>query len=156
MYHPPLILSIKALAPVVASQGGVSFWTDVRHPLPGPRLPSSEIKQTFLSTNMACLLAFEWLFLPWSFVSNQTSHTLSITVLETYCGTVLWASLRAQLVKNSSAMLEIWVWSLGWEDPLEEGMATHSSILAWRISMDRGAWWAIVHGVAKSWAWLSS
>ena len=40
--------------------------------------------------------------------------------------------------------------SLGWEDALEEGMATHSSILAWRILMDRGAWQAIVHGVAKS------
>jgi len=41
--------------------------------------------------------------------------------------------------------------SLGWEDPLEEGMATYSSILAWRIPMDRGAWWATVHGVTKSW-----
>ena len=40
---------------------------------------------------------------------------------------------------------------LGWEDPLEEGIATHSSILAWRIRMDRGTWWATVHGVAKSW-----
>ena len=39
---------------------------------------------------------------------------------------------------------------LGWEDPLEEGISTHSSILAWRIPMDRGAWRAIVHGVAKS------
>jgi len=39
---------------------------------------------------------------------------------------------------------------LGWEDPLEEGMATHSSILAWRIPMDRGTWQATVHGVAKS------
>ena len=39
---------------------------------------------------------------------------------------------------------------LGWEDPLEEGMAAHSSILAWRIPMDRGAWRATVHGVAKS------
>ena len=38
----------------------------------------------------------------------------------------------------------------GWEDPLEEGMATHSSILAWRIPMDRGAWQAAVHGVAES------
>ena len=42
------------------------------------------------------------------------------------------------------------VWSLGWEDPLEEEMATHSSILAWRIPMDRGARWATVHGVTKS------
>ena len=47
-------------------------------------------------------------------------------------------------------MRETWVQSLGWEDPLEEGMATRSSILAWRIPMDRGAWWATVHGVAKS------
>ena len=44
-----------------------------------------------------------------------------------------WASLVAQTVKNSPAMWEIWVQSLGWEDPLEEGMATHSNILTWRI-----------------------
>ena len=61
-----------------------------------------------------------------------------------------WASLVAQTVKNSPAMLETWVQSLGWENLLEDGMATHSSILAWRIPMDRGAWWAIVHGVSKS------
>ena len=41
-------------------------------------------------------------------------------------------------VKNPSAMQETWVGSLGWGDPLEEGVATHSSILAWRILMDRG------------------
>ena len=41
----------------------------------------------------------------------------------------------------------------GGEDPLE-GMATHSSILVWRVPMDRGAWWAAVHGVAQSWTWL--
>ena len=45
-----------------------------------------------------------------------------------------WASLEAQMVKNPPAMQETWVRSLGWADPLEEGMATHSSILAWRIS----------------------
>ena len=44
-----------------------------------------------------------------------------------------WASLVAQLVKNPPAMLETWVQSVGWEDPLEEGRATHSSILAWRM-----------------------
>ena len=47
------------------------------------------------------------------------------------------ASLVAQMVEHLPAMLETWVRSLGWEDPLEEGMATHSSILAWRIPMDR-------------------
>ena len=61
-----------------------------------------------------------------------------------------WASLVAQLVKNLPAMKETWVRSLGGEDSLEEGMATHSSILAWRIPMDRGAWWATAQGVAKS------
>ena len=40
--------------------------------------------------------------------------------------------------------------TLGQEDPLEEGMATHCSIRAWRILMDRGAWWATIHGVANS------
>ena len=45
----------------------------------------------------------------------------------------MWASLVAQKVKNLPAVQEIWVRSLGWEDPLEEEMATHSSILAWRI-----------------------
>ena len=45
-------------------------------------------------------------------------------------------------VKNSPAMLETWVQSLDWKVTLEEGTATHSSILAWRILMDRGAWWA--------------
>jgi len=47
-------------------------------------------------------------------------------------------------------MQETWVQSLGWEDPLEEGMATHSSILAWRIPTDRGTWWATVLGVTKN------
>ena len=55
-----------------------------------------------------------------------------------------------EMVKNPPAMHETWVQSLGWEDPLEEGMATHSSILAWRILMDGGAWWATVHGVTMS------
>ena len=60
------------------------------------------------------------------------------------------ASLVAQTVKHLPTMREIGVRFLGWEDPLEKEMATHSSILAWRISMDRGAWWATVHWVTKS------
>ena len=47
-------------------------------------------------------------------------------------------------------MQETWVQSLGWEVSLEEDMATHSSIFAWRIPMDRGAWWAKIYGVTKS------
>ena len=59
------------------------------------------------------------------------------------------------MIKNPPAAWKTWVQSLGWEDPLEEGIATHSSILAWRIPKDRGAWWAKVCGVAKSWTQLS-
>ena len=60
------------------------------------------------------------------------------------------ASLIAQLVNNPPVMQGTLVQFLGWEDPLEEDMATHFSILAWRIPKDRGAWWATVHGVTKS------
>ena len=62
-----------------------------------------------------------------------------------------WASLVAQMIKNLPAMWETRVQSLGWEDSLEEGMATHSNILTWRIPMDRGAWRVTVLGVAKNW-----
>ena len=56
-------------------------------------------------------------------------------------------SLSKESVYNAGA--------LGWEDPLEEGMAIHYSILAWRISMDRGAWWAAIYGVTQSWTCLN-
>ena len=96
---------------------------------------------------------------------------------------ILRASLIAPLVKNLPAMQETWIQSLGWEDPLEKGKATHFSTLAWRIpwtihiqsmglqsqrglsdfhfhvffpgrSMDRGTWSSIVHVVTKSWTRL--
>ena len=62
---------------------------------------------------------------------EETSHLLQYP----------WVSLVAQMVKNLPSMWETWDQSLGWEDPLEDGMATHSSVLAWRIPMDRRAWW---------------
>ena len=61
-----------------------------------------------------------------------------------------WDSLVAQLVQNPPAVWETWVRSLGWEDHLEGGMATDSSIFTWRIPMGRGVWHAIVHGVLKN------
>ena len=61
-----------------------------------------------------------------------------------------WASSAAQLVKNLLAVQESWVQSLGWEDPLEKGKATHSSIVAWRIVTP------IVHGVTKRQTRLSN
>ena len=57
--------------------------------------------------------------------------------------------LVVQMVKNLPAMWETWVRFVVWEDALEEGMATHSSVLPWRIPMDRGAWQATVYGVTK-------
>ena len=62
-----------------------------------------------------------------------------------------WASLVAQLVKNLPAMQETWVQSLGWEEPLEKGKATHSSILAWRIP-----WTVYPMGVTESQTQLSN
>ena len=64
--------------------------------------------------------------------------------------TRVWASPVVQRVKNQPAVQETWVRSLGWNDLLEKGKATHPSILAWRIPMDRGAWWATVHGLTES------
>ena len=60
------------------------------------------------------------------------------------------------MVENLPAMQETQVRSLGWEDPLEEGMASHSNVLAWRVPMDRGAWRAAVHGVTESQTGLSN
>ena len=61
------------------------------------------------------------------------------------------SSLVAQAVKNLPAMQEAEVRSMGWENPLEKEMATHSSVLTWRIPWTgEGAWWATVHGVTKS------
>ena len=59
------------------------------------------------------------------------------------------AKMVAQMVKNPPAVWETQVQSLGQEDPLEKEMATHASIPAWKNPMDRGVWWATVHGVTK-------
>ena len=84
---------------------------------------------------------------PWLIFSIQIHSSLK---------TQFRASLVAQRVKNLPTVRETWIRSLDWEDPLEEGMATHSSILAWKIPMDRGPWQATVHWVTMSQTWLSS
>ena len=89
--------------------------------------------------------------------TNQENHFEWLSVYRLPCaskrsfGCAPGASLVAHKVKNPPAMWETWVRSLDWEDPLEDAMATHSSIPAWRISMNRGAWRVTVHGVTKSW-----
>ena len=77
-------------------------------------------------------------------VWSETNTPLSINY------TSIRASLVAQMIKNPPTMQDTWVQSLGWEDPLEEGMATYSHILAWRIPMDREVWWATVFVISES------
>ena len=63
--------------------------------------------------------------------------------------------IKCSVNKSLPAMWETQVWSLGEEDPLEKEIAIHSSILAWRVPMDRRVWQVTLHGVSKSWTWLS-
>ena len=110
----------------------------------------SEIKLDLIENNLKpnlCHLYFMFIFLLFWF-----SHLFLCCVIHTY------ASLVAQIVKNLPAMQETWVQSLCWEDPLEECLAIHSSIPAWRIAMDRRAWQATVHGVTEldTTEWLST
>ena len=67
-----------------------------------------------------------------------------------------WASLMAQTVKNTPALQETWVPSLGWEDPLEQGKATHSSVLTWKIPWtEEPARLHTIHGIAEGGTRLS-
>ena len=79
-----------------------------------------------------------------------------ISLLSKGLSRIFSASLVAQTIKNLPAMRETPVWSLSWEDPLEKGMATHSSILAWRIAWTEELGQATVHGVEKSQIRLSN
>ena len=99
-----------------------------------------------------------WVFL--LILENIATQIIIATTV--YCMFPMWWPFDiyfhltfAATVKNLPAMQDTWVWSLGREDPLEKGMTIHSSILAWRIPMDRGAWQSTVHGVTKSWTQLS-
>ena len=79
---------------------------------------------------------------------------LNMLLSDMFYFSVWWASLVVQTVQNPPAVWETWVRSLGWEDPLGEGMAPHSSILAWRISMDRSLA-ATVLGVRVRQGWTT-
>ena len=83
-------------------------------------------------------------------VSSSPSHPKG-----SYFVLPIWASLVAQLVKNLPAVQETWLQPLGWEDPLEKGKATQLQYSCVENSMARGACWATVHGVSKSWTELS-
>ena len=88
-----------------------------------------------------CLYFFE-LFYHFIYKFNNINYKTLYLTFE--------ASLVAQMVKKLPSMQDTWVRSLGGEDPLEKGMANHSSFLCLENSMDRGVWEATVHGVSKS------
>ena len=86
----------------------------------------------------------------------QLANVENHKIISWGCFKALWmAYLVAQMAKNLPAMQETQVQSRGGEDPVEKKMATHSSILAWKIPKDRGTWWPTVHGVTKSQTQLS-
>ena len=95
----------------------------------------------------ALLFCIYVLFFKWPCIIYQIFFYPTITQHHVF--RYSWASLVAHMIKNPPAMQETWVQCLGWEDPLEEGMTTYSSIRAWRIPMDRGAWRATVCRVAE-------
>ena len=121
--------------------------------------------QTLVSCLLNCWRILYWLS-HWDAVENQWTKRGSLAGKESACNAgdpdstpglgrspgggldyplqYSWVPLVAQMLKNLPEMRKSWVQSLGWEDPLREGMAAHSSILAWRIPMDRGAWRATV------------
>ena len=87
----------------------------------------------------------------------RPSFSITVCLIINVLMHLLWASLVAQLVKNLPAMPQTWAPSLGWEDPLEKEVGTHSSILAWRIPWtEESGRLHTVHGVAKSWTRLSA
>ena len=105
-----------------------------------PDIPGSNAILLFTASDLASITSHiqNWvLFLLWLhvfIVSRAMSLLISSSILGTY--------QPGKMVKHLSTMWETRVQSLGWEDPLEEGMTTHSSILAWKIPLDKGAWWA--------------
>ena len=88
---------------------------------------------SFSSSLSPFFLSFPSLFLPSFRLKLEHREVKEIIYLCSWPNVVSRASLVTQSVKNPPAVQDTWVRSLGWEDPLEEGTATHSSILAWRI-----------------------
>ncbi|XP_055416236.1 lysosomal acid lipase/cholesteryl ester hydrolase isoform X2 [Bubalus kerabau] len=156
---PELAKKIKmffALAPVASTE----FMT-------GPVVKLAQIPELFLKD----LFGIKEFFPQSTFLKWLSTHMCTHVILKELCGNVFFVlcgfnernlnmSRVAVYATHNPAgtsvqnmihwLQETQVRSLSWEDPLEEGMATHFSILAWRIPMDRQAWWATVHRVTKS------
>ena len=167
--------SVQWVAELGKGKGWLLAWQSAKFitPHPQPMLDSTTPSRVLFLLHTSFYIPtikFYCIYLFLSFIFQilyrQEFIIICLSISKVYCcawhrgifnNTQYWIIDRvAQVVKNLPAMQETWVRSLGWEDPLEEGMATHSSILAWRIPVDRGAWWAIVHRVTKNQTWLSS
>ena len=103
-----------------------------------------------LLSSRAALITASWMLCPLQSIFHVNYILCSRQKGGRVKGERTLSPLVAQTVENLPVLRETWVQSLGWEDPLEEGTAIHSSILAWIIPMDRGAWQAAVHGTTKS------
>ena len=111
-------------------------------------MPCSSLQVPFSSNNSSVSwLSFNALIILYIYL--HTHLYIYIYISSASCHEMSGASV----VKNLPACVGDWVWSLSQKDPLEEEMATHSSILTWRIPMDRETWWATVCGIAKSQTW---
>ena len=119
-----------------------------------PSLSGGQI--SLLSLTFANTVSSIWNFLLflflWCILSQALMLTSSIITLVILSP---WEALVAQEWRIHLPMQETWVRSLGQEDSLEKEVATNSSILAWEIPWTEAPWQAVVHGVAKSWTWLS-
>ena len=137
----------------VAKEVDITYWLNNYNPCPSlPSISShSEMFNVCLfyldPAEYALLFCIYVLFFKWPCIIHQIFFH---PITQHHVFRHSWASLVAHMIKNPPAMQETWVQSLRWEDPLEEGMATHSSILAWRIPMDRRAWQATVCRVTES------
>ena len=148
------------------------YWSGLPFPFPGdlldlgiklgsPALQANSLPSKSPGKTLPVSRSFlmSWLFLSggWSIRTSVSTTVLPMNIQCWFPSLTCWASLVAQALKNLPAMQETQVRSLGWEDPLEKGMATYSSIFVRRVPMNRVAWQAIVHGIAKSWTqlWLT-
>ena len=141
IHHHGLILKHFQHSPKTSCTHKLSF---PRSPTSLPQARAQGITKFFLSLwiHLFWLLhiieiidymaLYHWL-LSFSIIFPRFIHVHDFILFYWYIVLIIWASLVGQTVKNPPAMQETWVGSLGWEDPLEEGMVTHSSILAWRI-----------------------
>ena len=104
-------------------------------------------------------LLISWLYSPSAAVKWLCLYIQQINFLLYVHETRIFHKWKlAKCPRQLNLMLYIWVWAMCWEDPFEEEMATHSSILVWRIPMDRGAWWATSTGsqrVGHDWSELA-